>query len=268
MGLGSFIKKAVKGVAGLAGAASGSGWIGPAISVAGSLLGGKGGGSTSTRINFEQLRADAEKAGFNPLTALMATGGAGNTRTTAPTLSSGEFLARAVDSGYNTWSNQKQMAMDQAEQNLRMQAYKSEIAETSERMSRTRNANAPMGSSIPMYDATNQTLSGTAAVAVTPKMGAPRKLSVSDGSGIDRAPIENARQFDEDVWSWAIDGTALQNIGGVINRQLGGGLPAIGISPQNVGKGWRKLTRKPKFAMPDPRRPVPQSRAGEFPGAW
>lgn len=51
---------------------------------------------TTTRTNFKQLRSDAEKAGFNPLTALRATGGAGNTTTTHPALSSAEFLGNAL----------------------------------------------------------------------------------------------------------------------------------------------------------------------------
>lgn len=63
--------------------------IGAGASIIGSLLGSKKDKpqETTTRINYKQMVADAEAAGFNPLTALRAGGGAGFTTTTHPALS-------------------------------------------------------------------------------------------------------------------------------------------------------------------------------------
>lgn len=67
------------------------------INALGSLLGG--GGESETGVNFRKLRRDAKRAGFNPLTALMATGGAGYQAPSAPALSSAEFIASTLADG-------------------------------------------------------------------------------------------------------------------------------------------------------------------------
>lgn len=72
------------------------------LSLLGGLFGGKK--TTTTRTDFLQLRKDAEAAGFNPLTALKATGGAGNTTVRHPGLASGEALAIALGEGFDSWA--------------------------------------------------------------------------------------------------------------------------------------------------------------------
>lgn len=75
-------------------------WLGPLIGAAGSLLGGLFGNKeqkTTSTIDYDALRRNAEKAGFNPLTALRAGGGAGFTTTTHPALSSASFIADAFN---------------------------------------------------------------------------------------------------------------------------------------------------------------------------
>lgn len=87
------------------------------LSTAASAIMSKAGGgaqqqtttSTSTsRTNFQQMRDDAEAAGFNPLTALRMTGAAGNVTTTGtsvintPALSSRDILGRAIGAGLNS----------------------------------------------------------------------------------------------------------------------------------------------------------------------
>lgn len=69
------------------------------IQVGGSLLGGLFGKkkqSTTSEIDYVRLRENAEAAGFNPLTALRAGGGAGFTTTHHPALASGQFIADAM----------------------------------------------------------------------------------------------------------------------------------------------------------------------------
>jgi len=61
----------------------------------GSLIGSKK-QSTTSEIDYVKLRQNAEAAGFNPLTALRAGGGAGFTTTHHPSLASGGFMADAL----------------------------------------------------------------------------------------------------------------------------------------------------------------------------
>ena len=72
------------------------------------LLGGLFGSKkkeTKQTTDFVALRKSAEAAGFNPLTALKATGGGGFTTTTHPGLSSGEFIADALGAGFDAWAS-------------------------------------------------------------------------------------------------------------------------------------------------------------------
>ena len=75
-------------------------WIGPAITAVGgvisSLFGGKK--KTENRVNYQQMVADAEAAGFNPLTVLRNGGSAGYMQTAHPALSSGEMIGGALGS--------------------------------------------------------------------------------------------------------------------------------------------------------------------------
>lgn len=62
-------------------------------------------------IDFKKLRADAEAAGFNALTALGATGAAGYERTVSEgALSSAAFMGEAVSNGLTSWFNAKNEA--------------------------------------------------------------------------------------------------------------------------------------------------------------
>ena len=83
-------------------------WIGPAISAAAGIFGalaGGGGGQQETRLNLGRLRRQAERNGFNPLTVLRATGGAGFTTTTLPSISSARTIMRAIGGGLEGLAN-------------------------------------------------------------------------------------------------------------------------------------------------------------------
>ena len=62
--------------------------------------------TSTSRTNFKQMRDDAVAAGYNPLTALRMTGGAGNVASTSvintPALSSRAILGRAIGAGLNS----------------------------------------------------------------------------------------------------------------------------------------------------------------------
>lgn len=89
--------------------------------------------STSTsRTNFQEMRDDAIAAGYNPLTALRMTGGAGNVTTTGtntsvtstPALSSRAILGRAIGAGLNSLgssiSSYDPLLQKQKELNIRL----------------------------------------------------------------------------------------------------------------------------------------------------
>ena len=106
--------------AGVTKASIGNAILGAGVSaVAGGLSASASGGAQRTttrtnstsRTNFQQMRDDAAAAGFNPLTALRMTGGAGNVTTTgnqtvsAPALSGRAIAARGLASGLNSIGN-------------------------------------------------------------------------------------------------------------------------------------------------------------------
>lgn len=76
-----------------------------AASVAGPLVSGLFGSKKpkAQGVDYLKLRRDAEAAGFNPLTALLAGGGAGYQREFNPALSSGSFVAEAISRGADTY---------------------------------------------------------------------------------------------------------------------------------------------------------------------
>lgn len=64
--------------------------------------------AASAGTDFVKLRKNAEAAGFNPLTALMATGGQGFQRSFQPDLSTGAFISDAISRGADTYFNSVQ----------------------------------------------------------------------------------------------------------------------------------------------------------------
>lgn len=69
--------------------------IGAGISAIGSLFGGDDDEETTTTVNYRQMARAAEKAGFNPLTAIRNGGSAGFTTTHHPALSSQDRFGQA-----------------------------------------------------------------------------------------------------------------------------------------------------------------------------
>lgn len=66
-------------------------------------------------IDYRKLRDDAQAAGFNPLTALLAGGGAGYQREFNPELASGAFVAEALGRGLDTYFNTPSAADKESE---------------------------------------------------------------------------------------------------------------------------------------------------------
>lgn len=126
-------------------------------------------------VDYVKLRRDAEAAGFNPLTALLAGGGAGYQREFNPELSSGSFIAEAVARGAETYFNHVAERDAEAE---KLKAYHAGKAERAARI----HARTPSGTF--GYDLTAQrpflpSVSVSAASPIPP---------ISRGAGFVRPP--------------------------------------------------------------------------------
>ncbi|QCS37295.1 hypothetical protein [Tortoise microvirus 81] len=259
MGLFSGITKAVKGVAGFLG---GSGTAG-VISTGLSLLGGnKGGGSTTSRINFEQLRDDAIKAGFNPLTALTATGGAGHTTTTGPSLSSSGFISEALNSGLQMWSN-----VSANEKDAEMESIKKRLAQEELNAAIRANSLPPQGGyfghTIPTYSGPGVSVSGTRAERDGPALKHPNNWG-TDSTGLGTNNGEGG-SVEDDAYHAGRNGQFQDWSGELIRRNL----PEFFEKPLfYIGKNGQEI--RPKFgpARPPSAYKTGGSRLGEFPGAW
>lgn len=90
----------------------------------------------STVPNLRGLRAEAEAAGFNPLTALQATGG--GSVTTVPGLSSAEVLAEAVQAGLGAYARYDPIEEETRKLNNQLvKAQIEDLAKSQDRMTRT-----------------------------------------------------------------------------------------------------------------------------------
>lgn len=162
----------------------------PAIlaSVAGPLVSGLFGLRNNGRapgVDYKKLRRDAEAAGFNPLTALMAGGGAGYQRTFDPALSSASFLGEAISRGVETYFNVRQGERDAEALAIERQRMAHEAASASA----ARRVPATYG-----YDLTQQVAPAsprTGGGPALPPSGTVRPMSrpVVPGQYRDRVPV-------------------------------------------------------------------------------
>lgn len=101
--------------------------IGPAIGAIGSIFGGRK--TTKSSVDYVAMRKNAEKAGFNPLTALQNGGSAGFARVSGPpALSSTEAIANVLGTAADTWFNRDKVAADAEKEALELALMRQELA--------------------------------------------------------------------------------------------------------------------------------------------
>lgn len=101
--------------------------IGPAIGAIGSIFGGRK--TTKSSVDYVAMRKNAEKAGFNPLTALQNGGAAGFARVSGPpALSSTEAIANVLGTAADTWFNRDKVAADAEKEALEVALMRQELA--------------------------------------------------------------------------------------------------------------------------------------------
>lgn len=149
-------------------------------------------------IDFKKLRADAEAAGFNALTALGATGAAGYERTISEgALSSAAFMGEAVSNGLTSWFNQKNEVANpvpQGGQGLQVDAHRS------------------------LYEAAAYQPPVLSTPSIT-EFG-PLPNGAFDDSGLYRANPDAPPEVEADLWAAARDGQLLPFVGNVALRNL------------------------------------------------
>ena len=194
-----------------------------ALKVAPSLIGGLFGGKSkqsSSRINFQQMRDDAAAAGYNPLSALKYTGGAGNTTTThPPSLSSREFIGQALSDGVTTWFNREQIARDEQVESLKLATMREEL-----KLLKNRNKvpTGTFGYSIPAAVGVGVTASGRTKEKLLPALSTTGQSVVVPASrerpyletpttvirddGLQAANPDAPVEFETDAWTAARNG--------------------------------------------------------------
>ncbi|QCS37054.1 DNA pilot protein [Tortoise microvirus 46] len=172
---------------------------GPVISA---LAGGRKDRSTTTttKTDLVALVKDAQAAGFNPLTALEATGGGTTATTVQPALSSFEFMGQALGAGLSAWDATRQQNIENMREQARLDLFRQD-------MENSRRGGVPFGATIPTYDATGVHASGglrqTVPPIATPYGGmgpvdkSPNAQMGSDGM-MEAAP--DAGSFEDDFY--------------------------------------------------------------------
>lgn len=168
--------------------------------VAGPLVSGLFGSNnnaqtTTSYVDYVRLRNEAEKAGFNPLTALRNGGSAGfsTMTTTGGALSSKDFFAEALGKGVETYFNRDQIAADK-ERDMLERALMREELRVMQQQGKAVTSRMGFGYEIPQ--ANNYT--GIDRAGSAPDLGSGVSGRPSNGLVVGGLPVTN-----NDAWSSA-----------------------------------------------------------------
>lgn len=183
----------------------------------------------TNEIDYVKLRDNAEKAGFNPLTALRAGGGAGfTTSTNHPALSStiGDIAGQA----FNAWANHDPMAEDR--KSVEFDLMKAQLANIeADTTAKLRQGQTPRNSlNVPVREAPS-VVTGTGLASTPATLGQPQ------------APEAGDRTVTNPWQRWEVEPTVSD--GAVFEERYGdfvggalGVLPAIRDLSKNAGKDY------------------------------
>ncbi len=163
----------------------------PLISAGAGLLGKIFGGDdqqkTTSEIDYVKLRENAERAGFNPLTALRAGGGAGFTTTHHPALASGSYIADAVGGIADAIAQVDPMrdATAKLEYDLKQATLANIQADTAQRLNATR----AIGGAPVSTGARNRAARSSLALPGVGPVVETRPLEVQDGGVSNPFPV-------------------------------------------------------------------------------
>lgn len=150
--------------------------------------------STSSTVDYVKLRKNAEKAGFNPLTALQNGGAAGFTTQTSPALSSQELIGQALGAGFETAFNGPQIRADAEREAIETQLLREELKDMQESTKVVRERD--FGYGIPQVT----TYSGIDHAAPAHPTMSPRDPSASGAGGAGNDPdVPSTRVYGVEV---------------------------------------------------------------------
>lgn len=198
---------------------------------------------------IRRMVADAKAAGINPLTALKSNGGASTPA--PPVLSSGSFIAEAINRSVDTVFNREARALDEETQRLQNQAAALELQRLQD------------GKSFPAqgfgYSVQNVTDSivehkppalGTQTWSAQPKSWHLAPVQVWRDDHLPGANPDAPAEAEADLWTWARSGTLFKNLEEVFQRNVG--MPTLYGLAKNVQDSWSK-----QLAKGGPRAQVP-----------
>ncbi len=202
-------------------------WIGPAIGAVGGIISSIFGGKkkTSNRVDYVQMVADAEAAGFNPLTVLRNGGSAGYMQTAHPGLSSGEIIGGGLSQVGNFLADFDPFADDKRELESRLVEAQIANLNASTADYGRRSLASPGSFNVPQSSAgqverrpsgSGGQLSASAGAPQTPTIEAPTVTNpnpISTGRYVDPdqpdAEMYETRYGDSEFWNF-IDGTTIR----------------------------------------------------------
>lgn len=184
---------------------------------------------TTNEIDYKKIVKDSKAAGFNPLTALRNGGsamGSTTSTTTAPPMSSGEFVADAIRAGFGAWNDAKEVQRDTVLRELEAELVRAEIDAMKEQSSRDVLADRNFGYSIPHITQAPPAAGGNTVpstliepdknVRNVPLHSAPTTVMRDDG--LTGSNPDAPREAETDMFQWAIDGTIIDNVNEIARR--------------------------------------------------
>ena len=233
--------------------------IGPAIGALGSVLGGRK--TTKSSVDYVALRKNAEKAGFNPLTALQNGGSAGFARVSGPpALSSTEAIANVLGTAADTWFNRDKVAADAEKEALELALMRQELANLQKPSEVVRDRD--FGYSIPQV---NHSSGIEHAAAVRPR-SAPALSPASGDWPVGRdSRVPSGRDLPLGPLTWKVDPSIApaadwsDEYGDLVESGIGA-IKLIHDTVGNVYHGYRdwQFSRAVKASVPKrPKPPLP-----------
>jgi len=162
-------------------------------------------------------RKGAERAGFNPLTVLQATGGRSSPAPMQSPSLSRNPIGDAVEAGTSAYFAAKDQEAQAEYDQAKLDLVRKQLEDESNKTVYTEN----FGFAIPQAETeTAQTANASPALSPTQNPHPNGTTTVMGKDGLTRADPEAPVELEGDAWAWARDGSLWPNINEVWNRNM------------------------------------------------
>lgn len=186
--------------------------IGAGISALGSLFGGDDDEETTTTIDYRKMAREAERAGFNPLTAIRNGGSAGFTTTTHPGLSMADRFGQAFQTIGNALASFDARADERADLELRIQRAELERIQKANLGGQRMSFDAPHASGSTRSNSSAR--AGTGVGAPTPTVSGAQNRTATNPFPTDSGIVIDTNVSDAEAWTTRY-GEAGEWVGGI-----------------------------------------------------